>query len=537
MKAEEKTVNEGREQRSGPGLNGALSLTLSAIILKVLGLIYKIPLSALLGDEGMGYFNSAYTIFSLFYLLCTAGVPKAITMLTAESIAKGSGKLERKIVSVSIIAFLFISTLSTIALTLFSGQLAEFIGSANSRATIIAIAPSIIPVALSGVIRGRLTARLKLGAVAVSQILDGVGKLAFGLILAIYASKLGFSAPIISAFTILGVSIGALFSLLFLCIASKTLKRDDKKEQNIIIPNNRNILKRVLSISFPITLASCVMSLGGLIDLSMTMRQLVAIGYTEEQATAYYGNYTTLAVPMYNLAISLISPISIALLPIIAGHYIKGEYSKFNSCIRTAISSSAFICAPLVIGIFAYSEEILKLLFRGSDISVGAPLLCLLIPSASIMSLLLIVNSVLEAKGRYSVPLISMLVGSVFKIIFGYYFISNESFGIAGAPIGTLISYVISLSISLIALGRDKNINMPIFSCSIIPYLNAFISIISSRGILHSCLKDVNESISLIICICISAVIYFIMSFISGVFSRLKKGYMSKYTKKYERIH
>ena len=102
---------------------------------------------------------------------------------------------------------------------------------------------------------------------------------------------------------------------------TKTTKKEYNLEQEIDIPKNRSILKRVLSISVPITLGSAVMSLGGLIDLAMTMRQLHLLGYTEQEATAFYGNYTTLAVPMYNLVISLISPISVALLPVIAGYF------------------------------------------------------------------------------------------------------------------------------------------------------------------------------------------------------------------------
>ncbi len=219
-----KIKNERDQAISNSPLGGAVSLTLSAIILKVLGLIYKIPLSRVLGDEGMGYFNSAYTVFSLFYLLCTAGVPKAITMLVTESKSKSNERLGRKILSVCLVTFLLISVFVTAALILFSGKLSVFIGSNKARATMIAIAPSIIPVALSGVVRGYLTAQMKLASVAVSQILDGVGKLVFGLLFANYAVRLNLGPELISAFTILGVTVGATIGLVYLLIIAKAEK-------------------------------------------------------------------------------------------------------------------------------------------------------------------------------------------------------------------------------------------------------------------------------------------------------------------------
>ena len=82
-------------------VGGTFSLAVSTIIVKILGLIYKIPLSSILGDEGMGYFNSAYTVYAFFYLLCSAGVPKAVMILVSEANARGKGINERTILKIA----------------------------------------------------------------------------------------------------------------------------------------------------------------------------------------------------------------------------------------------------------------------------------------------------------------------------------------------------------------------------------------------------------------------------------------------------
>ena len=130
-------------------VGGALSLTIATLTVKILGVIYKIPLASILGEEGMGYFNSAYTVYSFFYLLCTAGVPKAVMMLVTESEAEGGGR-SYAIARAATGAFAVIGAVITISFVLLSAPLSRLIGNSASRATMLAVAPSIIFVSISG---------------------------------------------------------------------------------------------------------------------------------------------------------------------------------------------------------------------------------------------------------------------------------------------------------------------------------------------------------------------------------------------------
>ena len=165
-------------------IGGTLSLTASAVIVKLIGLFYKIPIASFLGDEGMGYFNSAYTVYAFFYLLCTAGVPKAVMILISEAKARGRECDQKKIFRIAIILFLSVGTVLTLLFMIFANPISHLIGNSGSYLTMVAIAPSIIFVALSGVIRGYLSANTRLLDIAVSQVVEGVGKLGVGLILA-----------------------------------------------------------------------------------------------------------------------------------------------------------------------------------------------------------------------------------------------------------------------------------------------------------------------------------------------------------------
>ncbi len=511
-------------------IGGAMSLTLSVIILKVLGVLYKIPLSSVLGDEGMGYFNSAYTIYSFFYLLCTAGVPKAVMISVSEKFKDNDNEKINKIIKVAISAFLALGIITSFIFVILASPLSSLIGSPEAYATMICIAPSIIFVSVSGVLRGYLNAKMRLSEIAVSQIIEGVIKLALGLLLALFALRLNFSLPMISAFTILGATLGSFVGLLYLFAVSKVKNMYNNLEQNTDFGEKTHILKRILKISLPITVSSALMSLSGIIDLFSVMRRLEEIGYTAKEATALYGNYTTLAQSMFNLAVAVITPISLAFIPTFTRARAEGDGQGLAVAIKSALEFSSFLCAPIVIGMSVFSFEILAFLFGEAAAEVGAPLLVLLSPGVIFMSYLLVLNSSLESVSRPGLAMLSMIIGALVKYIVSGLLLGNIDFGISGAPIGTVISYGVSLLVSLWLLSHALGYNVPVLSTSILPYLCAAISVLSAR-LIYDTYSIGNKTLSLFIAILAAALIYLSLSALCGLLSRKKLVKIANFTK------
>nr|MBE6544777.1 polysaccharide biosynthesis protein [Oscillospiraceae bacterium] len=523
------SADKNKNAKGGGIISGAFSLTLSTIIVKLLGLIYKVPLASILGDEGMGYFNSAYTVYAFFYLLCTAGVPKALMILISEAKAKGKAIDEANIYRVAMRLFLALGISVTALFVILANPLSRIIGNSNAAATMLAIAPSIVFISLAGVIRGYLSANMCLADIAISQIIEGVGKLVLGLVLAVSASKLELSLPVCSALTMLGVTFGSLLGFIYLSICSKIKLSREKLRQNKV-NQAKGVIKRIFAISVPITLSAAIMSITGIIDLTLIMRSLESIGYTESEAAALYGNYTTLAVPMFNLAISVITPISIVFLPTFTKAKVIGDREMSASAEKSAIELTAFVSAPIVIGMTVFASEILTLLFGNSSINVGAPLLCLLAPAIVFASLLMIVNTVLEASGWVRVPVISMLIGSIAKLFVSYLLITNEDVGISGAPIGTVVSYAVALLVSLIIHGIKCDGRLKLFSSCVLPYVTACISVLVARLCYFRLSLSFGNTAGLFLAIIIAAVIYVVISVILGLFGRKKVIELSKYT-------
>ena len=499
-------------------LEGALSLTIATIIVKMLGAVYKIPISHVLGEEGMGYFNSAYTVYSFFYLLCTAGVPKAIMILCASKDEEENSK--REVVKTAFSFFGILGFLLTVTLFLLSQPIAKLIGSPNAANSMLAIAPSILFSALSGVARGYFSADSKFVHVAISQIIEGAGKLIFGLILAHISSSIFWEKNIISAFAILGATIGCICSTIYLLISSKIKNTGKNARQNINITSKISIIKNIVKISFPITISAITMSITNIIDLGIVMNRLCSSGYTNSAATALYGNYTTLATPMFNMIVSLFTPITITFMTKLIKE--KCNMAEFTNTLKYELSISYQLFVPLTIGLCVYSEETLSILFKNSGVYIGSILLIYLLLSIFILIPLSIINCALEALGDEKIPMISIIVGSIFKIISAYLLIGNPKWGICGAPISTLISYAVAFIISLFYLQIKRGVSIPILKSIGLPLINSFISIFGIYPIYIFMSRKSNSIFSFIISVFISIIVYIFLNILDGNIEELK---------------
>ncbi len=439
-----KVINEKKDSL----IKGAFSLTVSVIIVKIIGFLYKVPLSHIMGDEGMGYFNSAYTVFTFFYMICSGGVPRAISIVVAEFDTKGNTLASKRVFILAMRIFLCIGIIFSILLMLFSGFFSSLIGSSLSAFSLFLIAPSLAFVAASGVIRGYLNGKRKMVPIAVAEVVEGSIKFVFGLALALLAARLKYAYYMISAFAVLGVTIGSFVGSLFLYIYAKNIKNAEKTEQyenNHI--SDRTIIWRVVKIAFPITLSSAIMGISNIIDLGMIIKRLTYSGMTEADAVSLYGNFTTLAVPLLNLVMALISPISASSLPHLTSYYNskdKGGLKKLNEAL---LKFTAIFTVPMSFAYFLFSREILLLLFNDESAGIAAVLLSILSPAVILMPILTITNTVLESAALPRFSLISMLAGAFIKLILSYFLIGR--LGIAGAPISTGVSYAFSLILSL----------------------------------------------------------------------------------------
>ena len=460
--------------------SGITVIGISVVFVKIIGLIYKIPLMNCIGAEGMGYFNSAYEVYLLFCIIATTGLPTAVSVMISRYRSKytvgydsdGISEIYRTVVFV----FSIIGLGASLLILFGAGAFSSLIKNSGARESIVAIAPSVFFICLISAVRGYFQGFGNMKHTAVSQVIEALGKLVFGLSFAIIALKRGKNVQPMAAYAVLGMTLGTALSALYLGLAkyfaasAKKEKQDFKRtdspqngrytvnlsrrkavainainKQALVsaaeIPSRKSIIKELFRVAVPITLGSVVLSVTRLFDTVLIMRRLQTIGYPENVANSMFGTYSTLALPIYNLPPSLISGISLSLVPLLAAAICSGNKAEEKSMLQSAFKITAVFAIPASFGICAFSTQILDLLYgnNADAVELASPLLAVLGISVLLSCMITVSNAVLQAYDRAGKPIVSMIAGSVIKLISGYILIGLPGINIMGAPISTLL--------------------------------------------------------------------------------------------------
>ena len=511
-------------ERRNTVFKGAVILVLSGIFVKVLGMFYKIPLTNLIGDSGMGYFGSAYTVYTLFYTLSTAGVPTALALLVSEKKSLGDFEGAKEIYKTSLKLFLLIGLLLSAAMAAFSGEIASLIGNSLSKNAIMAAAPAVFFICGVSAFRGYFQGCKCMEPTAISQVIEASGKLLFGLFLAREALLSGKAIHNVAAYAVIGLSLSSGMAFLFLLITS-LIKKD--REFTELSRLTRARKKRgffsssleIIKTAFPITLSSSVMTLASVFDLVLVMNSLQKIGYSSLYANTLYGNYTSLAVPLFNMPTSLVIPIALSITPYIRAAKTNGDSETVKKFTERTVRITSLIAMPAAIGMAFLSKPILSFIYTNEEsVRMAHTLLTLLAPSIFFLSLLSSSNLMLQAMGRIYIPVIAMGVGALLKCVTVGPF--TLRFGMSGAPLSTLVSYAVSSLIAVIFTVREAKVERIASKIYFLPLLCALLCGVSAFTV--SCLTaNLIEPVSLILSIGAGGIIYIIAAVLCGLFKGL----------------
>ncbi len=465
-------------------LSSVAILAISTFIVKIIGMFYKIPMMELLGAEGMGYFNSAYEIYSLFFVISTTGIPVAISILVSENKASKKYSNIKKIYKISLIILGVIGAIGTLILALFFEKAAALINNEQASMCIIAISPTLLMICLSSAMRGYFQGNEIMIPTAVSQVIEALGKLLLGLGFATLAIKKGYEVPKVAAFAILGITIGVAASLLYLALYNAFYRIKEDKLCTYSVEKTSSIFKKLIYIAFPITISSTILSLTKLIDMIMILTRLGSIGYTQIQANSIYGSYSTMAISIYNLPATLVSAIALPLVPMLSGAIESNDISKEKFIINSALKLVSIVALPAGLGISVFGIDILKLLFasQSEEIEYTAPLLSILGLSVFLSSMITVTNAILQSYKMVKNPIISMTVGTLIKVALAFVLIGIPRINIYGAPISTFFSTAVIVTLNLYFIVKRIGRIGSLVQLFILPTVAALISIAIGIG-------------------------------------------------------
>ncbi len=437
-------------------LSGVLMLTLSTLLVKVVGLFYKIPMLSYLGSEGMGYFNSAYELYTLFCIVATAGLPTAMSVLIASAVAQGDRARVIRVWRTSLVLFAVIGFVGWGVLFFGAEAFCRVIKSRETVYCIRAIAPTVFFVCLSSAVRGYFQGYQKMLPTALSQVLEAVGKLIFGLLFASYGLKMGKPIPVVAGYAGWGLTVGTLLSLLYL-LAVKfgyAPHRGESLEEEKT--ESEGVLRALARMAIPMTLGASMVSLTKLVDMTMILRRLQDVGYSEAGANEAYGSYTTLALSVYGLLPTLVNAVALPLLPMLSAAIASGERRTEEQMIRVSFRLTVLFALPASLGLSAFARPVLSLIFpsQSAAVAIAAPLLSALGVSVFLSCMITATNSVLHAYRAVKFPILSMLVGAAVKSAVSYVLIGRPEISLLGAPVSTFLCNAAVVLLNLVFASR-----------------------------------------------------------------------------------
>ncbi len=458
-------------------LTGAAILSLSTIIVKIIGMFYKIPLNAVIGDQGFTYFTAAYDIYTVLLVISTTGLPVAMSRMVSEAHTLGNGKQMQRIFKTALIAYMTIGLLGTGAMMLFPGALAEMMKTPKASYSIFALGPAVFFICFASAGRGFFQGQGDMRPTAFSQIIEAAGKLFLGLSFAYLVMNWTGSEAYSSGATIAGISIGAGFSALYVLIAHRR-NRTEVRSLGGTADSYGATAKRLLAIAVPITIGAAGLQLINLLDSMTVVRRLLTAAegdgvimnrlmdiarmnpssdqsLAQDAAEIGKGIYS-FCQTIFNFPTAFIPCITAAIIPAITANLTKKDYTGVKEVQNSSLRVMSLIAAPCAVGMLVLAEPIMALLggHEGERLKIAAMLLALLAPTIIVNSVTTMTTAIMQAHNHMVIPVVNTLVGGLLKVGVNYILVGNPDIGILGAPIGTFVCFLVIMTLNLIAMKR-----------------------------------------------------------------------------------
>ena len=502
-------------------LKGAFILASAGLLAKFLGIFFKIPLQRLIHDEGMGLFGLPYPIYTVLLSVSIIGFPAALSKLISEKLALGDHRGAKKIFNVSFVMLLIIGVISSTIMLLGAKLIINLLDwPIESYYSIIGLSLAPLFVSIMSAFRGYFQGLQIMTPTAISQIIEQLGRVVFGIGLAyVFISKgIGYSAGAASFGASVGAFLGAL--VLFICFLKYHRNINSINDNNNYIKDSTTtIVRRILWLAFPITIGAILSSVMGLIDSVIVLSRLLESGYSVEGATILYGQLTGKAVTLMNVPLTFSMAMAASLVPAISESFSKKRMVELKEKAVAGLKTTIIIALPASLGLAILSNQIVHLLWGQTE--AGGEILKVLAINVLFIALAQTLTSVLQGINRVFLPVRNLIIGVIIKMIVSNILLMTH-LNIIGTVIGSIVGYVVIAILNFLALRKAIGLRINIKELIILPVIAATVMGATVITIYNYLSTIFSSAIATLGTIFIGAIVYFAILLITGTID-LKK--------------
>jgi len=457
-------------------------LAVSSVIVRFIGMLYKIPLTRIIGDEGMGNYTAAYEIYNLALLLSSYSIPLAVSKLISASEAVRQHRASYKIFATAMATALVLGGLASI--TVFAGaniwsKITKF---ENSDIALRVLAPTIFVFALMGVLRGLYQGKNTMLPTAISQIIEQIVNAVVSIVAAYYLMRQHNASDRIFAYGAAGGTwgtlVGALSALVILALVFVAyfpiFKRRAIEDMEDSVPYEV-VFKMFFATLLPVILSQTVYNLSGTIDSAMFGNIMKAKEYTSQQITTLFGVYSNKYRQLTNLPVAIAAALGTAIVPTLSANYSQNDMESVRQKISSSVKLNMFISIPCAIGMAVLAKPIIILLYtKRENFELSVNLLRIGAIAIIFFALSTLTNGVLQGLDQMRLPVIHAGVSLGVHVVLLFVILQFFNMQAIGLVIGNITFALLVCVLNWVAIGRHIDYRQEVVRTFVIPAVASF---------------------------------------------------------------
>ena len=513
-------------------------LAAAGIIVRLIGILYRSPLVAIIGDEGNGYYNTAYAIYTIILLISSYSIPAAISKVIAARLAKREYRNAQRIFTCS---FIYVTVTGGIgSLLCFFG--AEFFVGQNSATVLKVFAPTIFLSGLLGVFRGYFQAHRTMLQTSLSQIAEQilnavVSLFAAYLLMGLVVDKDATTQAIYGAIgSALGTGSGVLIALIFMWLIyllnRPTIRKRIQRDKTETVLGYGEIFKIIILMVTPVVLSTFIYNVNTASNLKF-YQEIMQIfkGYSEVEATTSYGLYSGKAMQIINIPVAIASSMSAAIIPTIARTYEMHARQETNMKIAQAIKVTMLISIPSAVGLFVLAKPVVLLLYpQKATVDIVAALIRCMAVAVVFYGLSTLTNAVLQGTGKVNKPVVHALCALVIQTLLLIPLLLYTDLDLYALCIATVVYSLLMCVLNAFSIRKHLNYEQELFKTFMLPAIAAFWMGIVAGGVYFGLDKGIvliaevsqfwRNIICLIPSLLVAVIVYFMLVIKLGAVSK-----------------
>lgn len=457
-------------------IGGMTVLSLTGIICKLIGVLFSVPLTWIIGADGLGVFQAVFPTYNLLLTVSSAGLPVAVSRMVSHCLAKDEPRNAKHVFKVALWMLTALGLICTIVMLASNGMLVERVGLPESALGFQVIAPCIVLVCMLSAFRGFMQGQQDMVPTATSQLIEQVGKVFISLPLAwlgfqqglqagqAQAAAAGLSAEEASrlanelatargaAGALLGITLMEALALGYMVVL---YLRRRKAFDALPQPEGAEVLhtgalaSRLVRISVPITISACIVPLAQFVDSAMLVNRMVDSGLLLERARPLYGLFSGVVIRLINVPTALALAVSMSLVPAISACKATGDHEGLTKQANLGLRFAFLIGFPCSIGMSLLAEPIIRFFYQGTlsveNIQAAASLLQMSALTVVLFTVVQATSAILQGLGKQRIPMYTLVAGVSCKILLNYILVGTPGIDIHGGPIASIVCYSVSM--------------------------------------------------------------------------------------------